>query len=176
MVKIPDDWVQFARDIFGPGSPEIRKMRRDDVDEVLRIIRLHDSDDYRAAKRSFAHTSFDEAQDTAAHFLLIDPDEGRPIGVTGYYVDDLEAKGIYWLGWTYVNPFFRGKGHGSQLLHFVIRTVKRFGARKLYLSTSDLPEYDDAVRFYERFGFRLEGRLEDYFQQGEAKLIYGLEL
>ena len=55
-------------------------------------------------------------------------------------------------------------------------SVRSFGARKLYLSTSDLPEYADAVRFYEKYGFKEEGRLVDYFREGEAKIIMGVEV
>ena len=157
--------------MFGDSSPEIRPMTAQDLDEVLRIIRLHDSDDWKAAKRSFDQTSFNLDADIGAHFVLIEPEEDRVVGVTGYYIDDLESEGIYWLGWTYVNPYFRGKGYGSMLMHFVLRTLHRFGARKLYLSTSDLPEYEDAVRFYKRFDFKEEGRFVDYFREGEAKLI-----
>ena len=171
------DFKEFARSLFGESGPEIRPMVEADLEEVLRIIRLHDSDDYHAAVRSFEHADLSGSDPySAQHFVLIEPGELRPVGVSGYYIDDLESQGIYWLGWTYVNPFFRGRGYGGMLLHFVMRSVRTFGARKIYLSTSDLPEYQDAVRFYERYGFREEGRLVDYFREGEAKLILAVDL
>lgn len=170
------DFAEFARQLFGSEGPEIRPMVESDLEEVLRIIRLHDSDDYRAAKRSFAHVDWDADPQYAQHFVLVDEAENRVVGVSGYYIDDLEAQGIYWLGWTYVNPYFRGKGHGGRLLHFVMRTVKRFGSRKLYLSTSDLPAFEAAVSFYKKYGFQEEGRFLDYYCDGESKLVLAVTL
>ncbi len=170
------DWKAFARSVLGDSSPRVRPMVQSDLDEVLRIIRLHDSDDYRAAKRAFASARFDLPEDVTQHFVLENPKDAQIVGVSGYFVEDTEARGIYWLGWTYVNPFHRNKGYGAMLVHLVMRSVQRFGARKLYLSTSDLPEYAEAVRFYQKFGFREEGRLTDYFEEGEAKLIMGVSL
>lgn len=170
------DWKEFATSLFGKSAPTIRAMEAGDLEEVLRIVRLHDSDDYRAAKRAFSDSRFDLPEDESQHFVLIDPTEKRIVGVSGYFVENSESRGIYWLGWTYLSPFFRRKGYGAMLLHFVIRSVKRFGARKIYLSTSDNEAYAPAVAFYKRFGFEEEGRLKDYFQEGEAKIILGLDV
>jgi RimJ/RimL family protein N-acetyltransferase len=171
---IPDDWRDRLREFLGAESADLRVMRPDDIDEVLRIIRLHDTDDYRAARQVFESASFDADEDLSAHFVALDPEERRVVGVSGYYVDDLEAEGIYWLGWTYVNPYFQGQGHGLRLVRAIAHTVAQLGARKLYLSTSSHPSYEEARGFYERFGFMLEGRLYDYYTPGEDKLIYGL--
>ena len=158
------------------GGPQLRRMEAGDLDEVLRIIRLHDSDDARAARVAFSQTRFDDPEAVGMHVVVLDPVERRIVGVSGYYVDDLEARGIYWLGWTYVNPFSRGKGYGKLLMEFVIKTLEHLNARKLYLSTSSLPKYDEAVGFYKRFGFVEEGRLVDFFRAGEHKLIMGRPL
>jgi len=173
---VTTDWKEFANSLFGESAPTIRVMEAADLDEVLRIVRLHDSDDYRAAKRAFSSARFDLPEDDSQHFVLIDPKEKRIVGVSGYFVENSEARGIYWLGWTYTSPFFRRKGYGAMLLHLVIRSVKRFGARKLYLSTSDSAAYGPAIDFYKRFGFVEEGRLKNYFQDGEAKIILGLDV
>ena len=170
------DWDKLANRVFGRGGPQVRLMDQRDLDEVLRMIRLHDSDDYKAAKASFAETRFDAPEQVTAHFVVIDPEERRPVGVTGYYIDDLEARGLYWLGWTYVNPFFRGKGFGGVLMEFVLEAVRELGGRKIYLSTSSLESYATAVGFYKRYGFVEEGRLLDYYNDGEHQLILGRRL
>jgi ribosomal protein S18 acetylase RimI-like enzyme len=170
------DWDKLAGRLFGRGGPQVRLMDARDLDEVLRMIRLHDSDDYKAAKASFSQTRLDAPQEVTAHFVIIDPEERRPVGVTGYYLDDLEARGLYWLGWTYVNPFFRGKGYGGVLMEFVLEAVRELRGRKIYLSTSSLSNYATAVGFYERYGFVEEGRLLDYYNDGEHQLIMGRRL
>lgn len=170
------DWDKLANRLFGRGGPQVRLMDARDLDEVLRMIRLHDSDDYKAARASFSQTRFDAPQEVTAHFVIIEPEERRPVGVTGYYIDDLEARGLYWLGWTYVNPFFRGKGYGGVLMEFVLEAVRELRGRKIYLSTSSLENYASAVGFYKRYGFVEEGRLLDYYNDGEHQLIMGRRL
>lgn len=166
----------FGERIGGGQGSLMRPMARRDLDEVLRLIRLHDSDDYRAAREGFERADFDADPRWAAHVVLEDPDERRVVGVSGYYNEDLEVDDVFWLSWTYVNPYFRGKGYGKLLLRWVIDTLPGYGGRKLYLSTSSLPKYEGAIRFYESFGFRIEGLLRDYFQPGEDKLIFGVDL
>lgn len=151
--------------------PHVRPMRRSDLDEVLRIIRLHDSDDYQSARHAFAPERFSMPEDVTQHFVLEDPQEQRVVAVSGYFIDDDEAQGIYWLGWTYVNPFFRGRGYGKVLMRHVEERLLFMRARKLYLSTSSLEKYQGAVGFYNKCGFIEEARLRDYFRPGEHKLI-----
>ena len=62
------------------------------------------------------------------------------------------------------------------LLQHVIDNVRQLDVRKLYVDTSSDVAYGNAVRLYERFGFREEGRLLDYYEAGEDFLIMGLEL
>lgn len=170
---------RVARDLLdGDGrareeaaNERLRLMTPQDLDEVLRIIRLHDSDDYQSARHAFSSERFSLPQDVTAHFVLEDLQERRIVGVSGYFVDDDEAQGIYWLGWTYVNPFFRGRGHGKILMRHVEERLLGWRARKLYLSTSGLDKYASAVKFYERCGFTTEAVLRDYFRPGEDKLI-----
>lgn len=176
-MNIPEKWQKFLKTLIG-GGPVVRPMRREDIDEVVRIIRLHDSDDGKAAQQFFDRgRPFDAPYEQSQHFVVTDPEVERVVGVSGYNTDSSpETSGIYWLGWTYVNHHFQGKGYGARLMHVVIEHVRRMGGRKLYLDTSSLEKYSGAVRFYERFGFREEGRLVDYYQEGDHKLIMGLRL
>ena len=170
---------RVARDLMeGDGRAQqqvaterLRPMTPRDLDEVLRIIRLHDSDDYQAARHAFSQERFALPEEVTAHVVLEDLQERRLVGVSGYFIDDDEAQGIYWLGWTYVNPFFRGRGYGKILMRHVEERLLGLRARKLYLSTSGLEKYGSAVRFYERCGFRTEAVLKDYFRPNEDKLI-----
>ncbi len=176
MFKRLEELAATARRALATPQSPIRPMRPEDLSEVLRMIRLHDDDDYRAAQRSFAHHNPEQRPEHGAHFVYIDPQELRPLGVIGYSVDDLEARGTYWLGWTYVNPFSRGKGIGAQLMAFNLAALRALGARKLFLSTSSLPKYQAAVGFYQRHGFAEEGRLLDFYAPGEHKILMGCDL
>lgn len=170
--------MEAQGDWFWSGDKGIvRPMESDDVDEVTRAIRLHDTDDYEAARDVFERIEFSELPNSELGYLVGEPvDEDRPVGVCGWYSGDAEARDVYWLGWTYVNPYFQGEGWGSELLEIVLETVAVYGGRKMFVATSSLEKYDDAVAFYERHGFEFEGRLSDYYNDGEDQLVYGRRL
>lgn len=174
-----DAWEQWLETLSTRHDTRIRLLEPDDVDEVLRIIRLHDTDDYKAARRTFEHYPFDDAHADSAYFVAFAPSERdgetdeRLVGVSGYWADNSEAERIFWLDWTYVNPFFQGRGLGSTLLECVLETVAELDARKLYVATSSLPKYEAAVGLYEKHGFAIEARLTDYYAEGEDQIILG---
>ncbi len=151
-------------------------MEPTDLEEVVRIIRLHDSDDARHARRFFEEGPSAEGDPRHGHLVCVDPEEERVIGVSGWGADLGEGEGIYWLGWTYVNPWWHGRGAGRLLLEGAIERVRELGGRKLFVETSSAEAYERAVRFYERSGFAEEGRLRDFYGPGEHKIILGLPL
>ena len=168
-----EDWNDWLAEASKREGVTLRPLEPEDLDEVLRIIRLHDTDDFEAARDTLDYYDFDGPLEGTAYFVLEDDPDGqgaRPLGVSGYYPDH-ETRQTYWLGWTYVNPFQQGSGYGSTLLRFLIDTLAELGVRKLYLSTSSLQKYDRAVDFYEEHGFVREACLDDYYAEGEDQLI-----
>jgi len=151
-------------------------MVREDVAEVVRIIRLHDSDDAEHAGRYLAEEATFTDDPDHGHIVAEDRAEERVVGVSGWGADGGEGEGIFWVGWTYVNPWSQGKGVGLRLLEAVIGRVRERRGRKLYVETSSLAKYAKAVRVYERLGFVQEGRLRDFYAPGEDKLVLGMAL
>jgi len=98
------------------------------------------------------------------------------IGVSGYWYDEYADSGVYWLGWTYVDPSCQGQGIGQKLLHRVIQDLKKKKARKLYVDSSSRRLYRQAIRFYLANGFKKEGVFNDYYQKGEDQIVLGKEL
>ena len=131
-----DDWDVWFRRLDARHDPHLRPMAEADLDEVLRMIRLHDTDDYDAARRGFEDCEFGPPYERMTHLVSVTEDDNgdvRPVGVSGYYIDDFEARGIYWLSWTYVNPFFQGEGIGTALIEAVVETLEALEARKLFV-------------------------------------------
>lgn len=157
----------------------VRDMRPEDLDEVVRIIRLHDADDGRYAKHSLQawFGPNGPAGDPCFQYIVaVSEEEDRVLGVSGFAPDLGEGEGVFWLGWTYVNPWTQGQGVGRQLLDEVLARLAVLGARKLFLETSTLSKYETAVAFYAHLGFREEGRLLDFYGPGEHKIMMGLPL
>ncbi len=146
-------------------------MLHGDVEPVLAIIQDHDEDDADEARETFA-------RGVSGHLVAVDDNE--VVGVTGAAFDD-EAESACWLSWTYVKDTHRGKGVGRDLVYTLLQEMRCDGVTRLFMSTGDYREngvdvYAPAKRFYESLGARLEMRIEDYFEPGEAGFFYGLSL
>ncbi len=72
----------------------------------------------------------------------------------------------------YVEPFFKGKGIGRELLHYVMEEVKNAGIHRIFLWV--LQENVSARRFYEANGFRATG--ESCVVEGTDKIEIGYEM
>ena len=152
----------------------IREMMKDELKRVLRLIRVHDTRDARYAARYYRDyfRRWGRGWDK-----VVVAEAGRKIvGVSGYFYDNREAEGVYWLGYTYIHPQYHGYGIGSQLLKYIERDLKRRNARKLFLATSSDSIYGGAVSFYTNHGFRWEGTLKDLYGPAEDQIVMGKDL
>jgi GNAT superfamily N-acetyltransferase len=155
---------------------EIRDMNENDLDDVLEIIARHDDDDVDAAEAYFEVT-FEEGGGTDGsdrHFVAVD--EGLIVGVGGVMLDAEEGEDIWWLGWFYVDPESQHHGIGQALLDRSLAWARGQGGRKVYVDVSDFASYANARSFYAKNGFVEEGRLIDFYADGEACVIMGRKL
>lgn len=103
-------------------------------------------------------------------FLLAD----GPAGLMGYACMGLipGTVGSADLYWLVVDPAAQGQGIGQRIMHAAEEYLRTRGVRKLFVDTSGKPQYQPTMRFYERCGFIQEARLEDFFGEGDPKIIY----
>ncbi len=76
---------------------------------------------------------------------------------------------LYWIG---VAPTFGRRGVGQLLASAMEKVITDLKGRQIHIDTSSLATYLPACRFYEKMGFTLEARLQDFYRQGDDKLIY----
>jgi len=154
----------------------IREMAADDYEAVIAIINSHDTDDAKAAAKYFQnYLKCTEARRKHHRNYVAVVDDNKVVGVSGFYID-IEAKGTYWLNWTYVSPDHQRRGIGSALFAAIENEVCCLGARKLYVDTSNHPIYQGSLNFYEKKGLKREAILKDYYEDGEDQLILGKRL
>jgi GNAT superfamily N-acetyltransferase len=158
------------------AKTEIRAARREDVRAIETIFRSYEPEHDWEYARKYYEDFFGSPEHHREDAVLVAVSEGRVVGVIGMNPDRYEADDIYWLGWFYVHKDERGRKHGVKLLKAVIKEVRRRGGRKLYTDTSTYAFYDGAHRVYKDRGFKVEGRLRDFYEEGEDQVIYGLEL
>lgn len=152
---------------------QLRPLQQEHLDAVLAIIAEVDEDDAEEAAESYRENGLDDQ-----YVLML----GEQIfGVTGFR-PALATEGSCWLSWTYLLPALTGRGLGRRMLNELIDILKKSGARKLFVSSSDYvdPEdgaiYEAAHKLYKAVGFIEELCHPDYYQPLEAEIIYGLRL
>jgi D-alanine-D-alanine ligase len=78
----------------------------------------------------------------------------------------------YDLYWIAVHPDYQRQGLGKKLLRETEDLIKAAGGKRLYVETSQRPQYSGTRAFYESEGYCLEAVLDDFFKPGEGKAIY----
>src|SRR5262245_48977125 len=81
------------------------------------------------------------------HTALIAEEDGRLVGVLSYVVDEASCEVLT------LHADVRGRGVGTALVGEVKRVATRAGCTRLWLVTTN--DNVDALRFYQRRGFRL---------------------
>jgi len=163
---------------------KIREMKEKDLDAVLDVIALNDEDDAEAAE-AYLEEFFEALEEQREegdvdeddeivdrHFVAVN-DDGKILGVGGVMEDPEEGDGIWWLGWFYIHPQQQHQGLGEKLLERSLAWVREEDGRKLYVDVSSLDEYENARAFYHKHGFVEEGRLQDFYAEGEDMIIMG---
>jgi len=79
-------------------------------------------------------------------------DNGKIIGGCGIYPTENLPEGCGELVKLYLDPSYRNKGIGRQLMEKSMNSAKQLGYKQLYLES--LPELGRAISLYEREGFR----------------------
>jgi GNAT superfamily N-acetyltransferase len=66
----------------------------------------------------------------------------------------------------------QGGGRGSALLRYVEAWLVARGGRLLLAETSGQPEFAGARSFYQRCGYQAAGEIQDFYADGDSKIIF----
>lgn len=80
--------------------------------------------------------------------------------------------GSFDLYWIVVDKRCQGQGLGQELMQRAEKAAKLMGGRRMYVETSGKELYLSTQRFYEKAGYRVAARLQDFYDAGDDKLIY----
>jgi ribosomal protein S18 acetylase RimI-like enzyme len=86
-----------------------------------------------------------------------------PIPLTDFSYD------LYWIA---VDRKVQGKGVAEELVRFMEEQVARQGGRKIYVDTSATPLYAAARAFYKKQGYRAACVFDDFYREGDHKIIF----
>lgn len=147
----------------------ITKTTNEHKEELERIL---------AASGQFDANSIDYTLDTLDKHLE-SPDyeiwftalENEPVGFA-YCAPEPVTSGTWNLLMLWTKEGYEGKGFGKSLVSAVEAELKSRNARLLIVETSQLPEFETARAFYEKYGFEFEAEVKNFFAEGDNKLIY----
>lgn len=154
---------------------KIRNLQPEDIERAVEIVASHKQEHAKMANRDLkAHFS---SKYFPGSYFVGAAIKGKLVGLMGLYNDpDVDVKNICWAVWLYVDPKYRNQGVGKALHQAIIKEATRRKARKLYLDVGNETDHIAAVNMYKKAGYVLEGKMTDYFEEGEEKLIFSLRL
>ncbi len=105
------------------------------------------------------------------NFIFFDDEKGVPFAFTAFGEIPCTKKrfDLYWIG---VHETKRGRGLGSILLQESEKAVSEYGGKILYIETSSREKYFPTREFYLKNGYIIETVLEDFYDDGDGKVIY----
>ncbi|MDY7022465.1 MAG: GNAT family N-acetyltransferase [Cyanobacteriota bacterium] len=71
-----------------------------------------------------------------------------------------------------IRPNYQGQGRGKALLHYVEQTLSAAGERLLLVETSGLENFQSAREFYRKCGYEEEGRIRDFYDTSDDKIVF----
>ncbi len=80
--------------------------------------------------------------------------------------------GSYDLYWIAVDRREQGKGLGLRLMDMAEKAIRAMGGRGVYVETGGKDLYRPTRAFYERAGYVKAAELPDFYEPGDAKVIY----
>ncbi len=78
----------------------------------------------------------------------------------------------YDLYWIVTGKEFQNRGLGKMLLQKTEEYVRMKGGKAIYIETSSKPLYEPTQKFYLKSGYELKHVYEDFYEQGDSKLVY----
>ena len=103
-------------------------------------------------------------------FVYDEPDAG--IVGAAYVAPETLTRGTWNLLFIGLAAGHQGGGRGGALVAHVEHWLREAGERILIVETSGRDEYVQTRAFYAKHGFDLEGRIREFYDVGDDKVVY----
>lgn len=154
---------------------KIRSIQKEDVKRIVEIYAQTDAYDAEKIKKFYSDFyKTPNRKKTIRDFVIVDND--KIIGFSGFAKETTGTEDVYWLNWTAIDQEYQRKGVGKFILDHIFDRLRKLDCRKLYVITTTENKYKPAVKFYKSLGFKIEGKLQDYYRKGVDSVMLGIEL
>lgn len=133
----------------------VRKSRRDDLDKVHHIADISLDEDYTGEL-------FIAIKEMWGDGFLVYEINGRIVGFICGTILDQKSVRVLMLA---VHPLYRNHGIGSELLQRFVEVSSSMGATRVVLEVR--VSSSKAIEFYQKRGFQVTDKLEDFYTNGE---------
>jgi GNAT superfamily N-acetyltransferase len=148
----------------------------EDADRVESLTRATGffSPEEVAIARSLVVEALRDGDASGYHFVMLDaePSDERTLVGFACFGPVPATRASFDLYWIVVHPDAQGRGLGRELLLCVEGAVVERGGRRLVADTSSRDLYAATRAFYERLGFVQAALLEDFYDDGDSKVIF----
>ena len=150
----------------------IRSMTSRDKPEIVEILR--NTPEFNPAEVNVAEELLDSYlndDQSSGYIVLVALVNSSVVGYICYGPTPL-TEGTWDLYWAAVAREERGKGIGKALFIRAEKEIRRQGGRLAIIETSSKPEYEKTRQFHFSNGYRIVGRIPDFYADGDDKLIF----
>jgi len=154
-----------------PVTQVIRKIEKRDILDIKEI--LENSNNFNIEEIECAldivNTYFNNHTQNDYKFVCYEHNN-RVIGYACYGPTPI-TRGTFDLYWICVNPEFQNCGIGTRLLREVEKNIIDSNGRLIVVETSSHEKYLSAVSFYKRNKYSIVAVIENFYCEGENKII-----
>ena len=150
----------------------IRATRSKDAAAIIALAKISqfDSDEVELIRKTLADYLNGNSND-----LWFTAADEELVGVI-YCTLEPMTKGTWNILLLLVSPKHHGQGYGTALISYVEETLIARNARLIIVETSSLDEFVRARAFYHKCGYTEEGRIRDFYEAGNDKIIFSKKL
>jgi len=109
--------------------------------------------------------------DNSGYYFVLAEYTGRLVGYSCYGPIACTASSFD-MYWIVVDPDLQGRGIGRRLLIETERLVRAAKGERIYVETSQRPLYKSTREFYEKYGYKAQSLLENFYGPGDGKVTY----
>ncbi|HEY7671454.1 MAG TPA: GNAT family N-acetyltransferase [Gammaproteobacteria bacterium] len=149
---------------FAPQPSDVARLR-----ELVAAL-----DVFNAAERDVALELLEERlrQGEASGYFFVLAEIGNELVGYAAWGPAPMTQSSFDLYWIAVHPRYQSLGIGRELLAATERAVAEHGGGRLYIETSSRIPYARTRTFYAQAAYREVARLENFYAEGDAKIIY----
>lgn len=145
---------------------KIQNLKKEHIPACLKIILDTEiSSNKREAKKILELSLVPGIKPLNPNYYILTQDK-KIIGISGLYYDYEDPKDIMWMDYFAITPKLQKQGFGSKMLENLEAVCKKKKVKMLCVFTDS----QGALKFYKKKGFKVSGKIGDYYAKGKPRI------